>query len=479
MPGEKPDTLPKVSSGVAGLDEITGGGLPAGRPTLVIGGPGSGKTLLATTFLVHGALHDREPGVLVSFDEPPADLAVNSRSLGFDLDELQRRGVLGIEHVQIERQHVIEAGDYDLEALFIRLDLAVRTLGAKRVVLDSLDTLFANIPNEAILRAELRRLFGWLKERGLSTVITTERGPGDRQLSRHGIEEYVSDCVIVLDARVHDELATRRLRIVKYRGTAHGGNEYPFLIDRQGVTVLPITSLGLEHAISDERVSSGVPGLDAMLGATRGGAHGFYKASSVLVSGGPGTGKTSVAANFAAAACARGERCLYFAFEESERQLVRNMRSLGVDLEPFVADERLHVHAVRPTFQGLEMHLATMMFEIQRVRPDVVVVDPLSALLSSGTTMQSRMMTLRLVDYVKSFGATGLFLSVDQTREQGDLEVSSLMDTWIVLDNVRRPNDLERRLLVMKSRGMPHSPDIRRFAMSGHGIEIRPSVEGA
>lgn len=477
MATDGPEKLKKVTSGVAGLDEITGGGLPAGRSTLVVGGPGSGKTLLCTSFLVRGA-QEGEPGVLVSFDEPVADLELNSRSLGYDLVDLQQRNLLVLEHVQIDRQQLVEAGEYDLEGLFIRLEHAVRAIGARRVVLDSLDTLFANIPSEAILRAELRRLFGWLKARGLSTVITTERGTGDHQLSRHGIEEYVSDCVITLDTRVHDELATRRLRVVKYRGTAHGSNEYPFLIDDTGITVLPVTSLHLRHAVSNARVSTGVAGLDAMLGATDGGPHGYYEGSSILVSGGPGTGKTTLAAQFATAACRRNERCLYFAFEESEAQLARNMRSVGLDLAPFVANGSLHVHAVRPTLHGLEMHLATMLHDLQRLAPDVVVVDPLSALLtSSGTSGQSKMMSLRLVDYVKSAGATALYLSVLPARDDLDLDISSLMDTWIALENERRPDDLERSVRIVKSRGMPHSPDVRRFVIRDTGVEIRPRTE--
>ncbi len=472
-------TLSKVSSGISGLDEITGGGLPAGRSTLVIGGPGSGKTLLGATFLVRGATQDNEPGILVSFDERASDIIVNCRSLGFDLDGLQERQLLGIEHVLIERQQLVEAGEYDLEGLFIRLELAIGSIGAKRVVLDSLDTLFASIPNEAILRAELRRLFGWLRERELSTVITSERAINERQLSRHGIEEYVSDCVILLDTRINEELATRRLRVVKYRGTSHGNNEYPFIIGSAGVTVLPVTSLGLAHKVSEERVSSGILGLDAMLGAPGDGAEGYFKGSSVLISGGPGAGKTSIAAQFAAAACSKGEKCLYFAFEESEPQLERNMRSIGMDLDPLLAKGLLEIHAIRPTLQSLEMHLATMMHKVRTMAPDVVVVDPLSALLSSGTAVQSKMMVLRLIDYIKSFGATALYSVVYHDRDVVDLDVSSLMDTWIVLENERRLDNLERLLYVVKSRGMSHSPDVRRFLISDTGIEIKLKKEAA
>lgn len=472
-----PNKLKKVASGIKGLDEITAGGLPAGRPTLVIGGPGSGKTLLGASFLVRGAVNDSEPGVLVSFDERAADLEVNTGSLGFDLAGLQSRKLLVIEHVQIERHQLVEAGEYDLEGLFIRLAHAVDSIGAKRVVLDSLDTLFASIPNEAILRAELRRLFAWLKERGLSTVITAERGLDERQLSRHGIEEYISDCVVLLDTRVYDEIATRRIRVVKYRGTAHGNNEYPFVIEDGGIAVLPVTSLSLAHAVSEARISSGIAGLDAMLGDKKAGGHGYYRGSSVLLSGDPGAGKTSIAAQFASAACERGETCVYFAFEESEAQLVRNMRSIGIDLGRAIAGKKLKVHAVRPTLQGLEMHLASMMHQVQAAKPDVVVVDPLSALLASGTLIQSRMMVLRLIDYIKSQGATALYLEMQEERGATDLDISSLMDTWITLANERREDDFERRVHVVKSRGMAHSPDVRRFLIGDGGIEIKPRRE--
>ncbi len=462
--------LEKVASGVNGLDEVCGGGLPAGRTTLIIGGPGAGKTLLGAAFLVRGALEDQEPGVLVSFDERGSDLEINTISLGWDLVDLQKRNLLVIEHVQIDRQQIIEAGEYDLEGLFIRLAFAVDTVKARRVVLDSIDTLFASVPNEAVLRAELRRLFAWLKDRGLSAIVTGERG--DAHLSRHGIEEYVSDCVILLDSRLHEEVATRRLRVVKYRGTAHGSNEYPFLIEESGITVLPVTSLGLTHTASDRRVSSGSAGLDDMLSASGpGGASGFFKGSSVLISGGPGAGKTSFAGQFAAATCARGERCLYFAFEESQSQLVRDMRAIGVDLAPHIEAGRLEVRAVRPTLQGLETHLATMLHRMNATKPDAVVIDPLSALAAGATHFQARMMVLRLIDYVKAADATAVYTAVgDQPVE---IEVSSMMDTWITLENRRRGEELERRIFIVKSRGMPHSSELREFTIGAGGLAIR------
>lgn len=457
--------LRKVPSGLRGLDEITGGGLPGGRPTLVCGGPGSGKTLLAVGFLARGALHDSEPGVLVSFDERIPELETNNESLGVNLADLRRRKLIAMDYVHLDRQSIVETGEFDLEGLFIRLGHAVGEVKAKRVVLDSLDTLFAGIPNEAILRAELRRLFGWLKDRELTTVITAERGDGG--LTRHGIEEYVSDCVILLDNRIQDELATRRLRIVKYRGSSHGGNEYPFLIEKTGLTLLPVTSIGLAHKVSSERLGSGIAGLDQMLEGK-----GYYSGSSVLVSGGPGTGKTTIGAHFAAAACRRGESCLYFAFEESQPQIVRNMRTIGIDLEPHINSGMLTVQAVRPTLYGLEMHLAHMLRGLDQHKPDVVVVDPLSAIQMSGNSVQSSMMMLRLIDHLKALGTTAMYLSVQTSDESTQLNIFSLMDTWLSVKNVRRDSDLERLVYVVKSRGMAHSPDVRRFSITPKGVEI-------
>jgi circadian clock protein KaiC len=459
------EQLRKVPTGIVGLDELTRGGLPAGRPTLVCGGPGCGKTLLATTFLVRGAIDHGEPGLLVSFDERIDDLGVNVASLGFDLPNLKERGLLATDYVKIERQEMHETGEYDLEALFIRLDHAVKSVGARRVVLDTIDTLFAGIPNEAVVRSELRRLFDWLKDRELTTVITAERGEGS--LTRNGIEEYVSDCVILLDHRIIDDLSTRRLRVVKYRGTSHGTNEYPFLIDAQGITVVPITSIGLSHVASDESVSSGLPELNAMLGGK-----GYFKGSSILVSGGPGTGKTTIGAHFAEATCRRGERCLYFSFEESPSQLVRNMRSAGIDLQPCIDQDLLRYQASRPSVGGLEMHLALMLKAVRDFRPAAVVVDPFSALVASGARYQAHSMALRFTDYLKSHAITALYLSLEDTGGATSLDASSIMDTWIVVRNVRSDTDLSRRLHIVKARGIAHSNEVRRMEITGEGIRL-------
>ena len=354
--------LPKTPTGVSGLDEITNGGLPRGRPTLVCGSAGCGKTLMAMEFLVRGATQFDEPGVFMAFEETAAELAQNVRSLGFDLDDLAARGKFCLDFVRVERSEIEEVGDYDLEGLFIRLGYAIDTIKAKRVVLDTLETLFSGLSNAAVLRSELRRLFRWLKDKGVTAIITAERGEG--ALTRHGLEEYVSDCVILLDHRVIDQVSTRRLRVVKYRGTAHGTNEYPFLIDEDGISVLPVTSLGLQHEVGDERISSGVPRLDAMLGGK-----GYFRGSTVLVSGTAGSGKTSLAAHLAQAACGRGEKCLYFAFEESPGQLMRNMRSIGLDLAPWLEKGLLRFHAIRATVHGLEMHLASIHKLVKEFEP--------------------------------------------------------------------------------------------------------------
>lgn len=468
--------LAKSPTGIQGLDELTGGGLPTGRPTLVCGGAGCGKTLLSLEFLVHGALRYGEPGVFMAFEETAADLAQNVASLGFDLDDLVARHLLVIDHVRVERSEVEASGDYDLEGLFIRLDHAIRSIGAKRVVLDTIETLFAGLPNPANLRAELRRLFGWLKARGVTALITGERDNKPGALTRQGLEEYVSDCVIVLDHRVVDMASSRRLRVVKYRGSTHGSNEYPFLIDEGGISVLPITSVGLQHTASDERVSSGLDSLDAMLGG-----QGFFRGSSVLAAGTAGTGKTSLAATFAAAACRRGERVLYFAFEESPGQIVRNMRSIGIDLVPAIAQGLLRLNAARPTLLGLEMHLSVMLKEVAGFDPQVVVVDPLSSFLKVGSESEVQRMLLRLVDALKVRGITSFFTNLTPgggAQEQTEVEVSSLIDTWLLVRDMELGGERNRGLYVLKSRGMAHSNQIREFSLSAQGIELRDAYVG-
>ncbi len=465
--------LPKTSSGIRGLDEVTGGGLPAGRPTLVCGGAGCGKTLLATTFLVKGALDCNEPGVFVSFDERIADLGANVASLDFNLPDLAARGLIAMDHVHIDRHEIEEAGEYDLEGLFVRLSYAIKKVDARRVVLDSIDTLFAGIPNVAIVRSELGRLFNWFKERHLTVVVTAERG--DSSLTRHGVEEYISDCVIVLDHRVSEQSSTRRLRVVKYRGSTHGTNEYPFLIDRDGITVLPVTSLGLAQIASRERVATGVASLDAMFEGK-----GYFKGSSILLGGGAGTGKTSIAAHFADAACARGERCVLFSFEESPSQLTRNMGSIGMDLQRWIDAGLLRFHAARPSLQGLEAHLALMLKEIEEFRPDVAVIDPLSALLSSGSLLQTQGMLLRLIDYLKSIGVTALFTTLQNaTEEDTGVAVSSIMDSWLMVENRRVGTELVRYLHVVKSRGMDHSADMRLMKITKSGVQLFGIATGA
>src|SRR3954452_1944271 len=460
--------IEKAPTGILGFDEITGGGLPAGRPTLVCGGPGCGKTLFAMQFLVAGATRFGEPGVFMSFEEPSDDLAKNVASLGFDLDDLAARGLISMDTVVIERSEIEESGEYDLEGLFLRLDFAIQSVGAKRVVLDTIESLFSSFSNEAILRAELRRLFRFLKERGGSVGITGERGEGE--LTRQGLEEDVSDCVILLDHRVNEQVSTRRLRIVKYRGSSDGTNEYPFIIDRRGLEVLPVTGLHLSHPASTERVSSGIPRLDAMLGG-----QGFYRGTSVLVSGTAGTGKSSIAAHFVDATCRRGERVLYFAMEESPGQILRNMKSIGLDLQQWVDRGLLELHASRPTLYGLEMHLVTLFRYVQEFAPSVVIVDPLSNLATVGSTTEVMVTLLRLVDFLKSRGVTAMFSSLTASGDEENethLGVSSLMDTWLSLRNLESNGERNRGLYVLKSRGMRHSNQIREFLLTDQGVEL-------
>ena len=462
-------TLPKAPSGIAGLDEITGGGLPRGRPTLVCGAAGCGKTLLAMEFLVRGATEFGEPGVFVAFEETAADLTQNVRSLGFDLDALVRRKKLVLDHVRIERSEIEEAGEYDLEGLFIRLGHAIDSIGAKRVAIDTLEVLFGGLADHNILRAELRRLFRWLKDKDVTAVITGERGEGT--LTRHGLEEYVSDCVIVLDHRVTDQLSTRRVRIVKYRGTTHGTNEYPFLIDDTGISVLPITSLGLEHRAPDERISMGVAELDEMLGGA-----GVYRGSSVLISGTAGSGKTSLAAHFVDAACRRGERCLYLSFEESPQQLMRNMRSIGLKLMTWVKKDLLRFHSTRPSAYGLEMHLAMVHRMVKEFQPRVVVIDPITSFLNAGGSVETEGMLMRLIDYLKAQDITAVFTSLTrggEAVEGSQVAVSSLIDTWLLVRNIEVGGERIRGLYVLKSRGMAHSNRIREFLLTDRGVNLR------
>ena len=464
--------LLKARTGIDGLDEITGGGLPAGRPTLVCGSAGAGKTMLAVEFLVRGATQYGEPGVFMMFEENAAELTANVRSLGFDLDELAAAKMISLDRVHVERSEIEEAGEYDLEGLFIRLGHAIDTIGAKRVVLDTLEALFAGLANHGVLRAELRRLFGWLKDRGMTAIITAEKGDGNA-ITRHGLEEYVADCVIILDQRMKEQISTRRLRVLKYRGTAHGMNEYPFLIGARGFSVLPITSLQLDHPVSSERVPTGIARLDDMLDGK-----GIFRASSMLITGGPGTGKSSIAARLVEAACQRGERTLYFAYEESAAQIIRNMRSINIDLAVWVKKGLLQIHSSRPTLYGLEQHLVMMHETVRAFRPAIVAVDPISNLTIGYDEAEVNPTLMRLIDFLKQEQITAVFTSLtsEDTIEpmpvDSQLGVSSLMDTWLLLRNVEYTGERNRMIFVLKSRGMAHSNQVREFVLSDEGIDL-------
>jgi circadian clock protein KaiC len=460
--------LQKTPTGIRGLDEIAFGGLPKGRPTLVCGPAGCGKTLLAIEFLVRGATEYDEPGVFMAFEETGSELTQNVASLGFDLKSLEARKKLLIDYVRIERNEIEETGEFDLEGLFIRLGHAIDSIGAKRVSLDTIEALFAGLPNPAIIRSELRRLLRWLKDKGVTAIVTAERGDGT--LTRHGLEEYVADCVILLDQRVANQIATRRMRVVKYRGSRHGANEYPFLIDANGFSVLPITSMGLDYSVSSERISSGVPRLDSMLGG-----RGYYRGSSILISGTAGTGKTSLAGAFASAACRRGERCLYFAFEESPRQIIRNLGSISLSLEPFMKNGLLKFQAQRPTGQGLESHLVEIHRLVDRFKPRAVILDPVTNFTAVGSVDDVKSMLSRLLDLLKSKQITLLCTSLTaggDNEQQSEVGISSLMDTWLLVRNLESGGELNRALYVLKSRGMAHSNQVREFVLSDRGIEL-------
>jgi circadian clock protein KaiC len=462
----------KAPTGIPGLDELTSGGLPSGRPTLVCGGAGCGKTVLGLEFLVRGATQFGEPGAIFTFEERGDDLAANVASFGFDLPGLIAQKKLAVDYVQIDRAEIEETGDYNLDGLFIRLAHAIDAVGAKRVLLDTLEVLFAGLANKEILRSELRRLFRWLKDKGVTAVITGERG--ESSLTRYGLEEYVSDCVILLDLRVVDQISTRRIRVVKYRGAPHGTDEYPFLIGHRGISVLPLSSLRLVHEASTERISSGNSELDRMLGG------GYYRGSSILVSGGSGCGKTSVAACLAST-CSGDARALYFSFEESPAQLIRNMSSIGVSLAPLLKKKVLRIISTRPSGFGLETHLFTIYQTIEEFNPSVVILDPVTDFAPIGNRNEIRAMMTRLVDHLKTKGITALLTSAEgpSVVNRSTSEISSLIDTWIMLDNVDVAGERNRTLCVRKSRGTAHSNQIREFLITAHGLNLLPARRNA
>ena len=462
--------FPKTPTGIEGLDEITEGGFPQGRPTLICGGAGCGKTLLSMQFLIKGITEYDEPGVFMSFEEPSKDLSLNVKSLGFDLEDLKKQKKLVVDHVRVERAEIEETGEYDLDGLFIRLSYAIDTVKAKRVVLDTLESLFAGLDNQSILRAELRRLFQWLKDKGVTAIITGERG--EAALTRQGLEEYVSDCVIILDHRVIEQVSTRRLRIVKYRGSTHGTNEYPFLIDEDGISVLPVTSLKLNNEVSSEVISTGVPGLDTMF---VGG--GFYRGSNILVSGTAGTAKTTIAAYFAYEQCRKKEKTVFFAFEESPQQLIRNMKSIGIDLEPYVKSGMLQIHSSRPSLNGLELHLLTLRKLIKEFKPTSVIIDPISNLITVGSPQEVRSMLVRLIDMLKLNNITAMFTSLNKQTDNirpdlAEESVSSLVDTWITVRDMEGIGERNRGIFIVKSRGMGHSNQVREFVITSEGIKL-------
>jgi len=461
--------LKKTPTGIEGLDELTRGGLPGYRTTLVAGGPGCGKTVLAMEFLIKGITLYDEPGVFFSFEEDRESLMVNFVSMGYDLYGLENQNKLKIDHVELQNSQIVETGDFSLDPLFLRLEYAISQTGARRVVIDTIETLFSSLTNRQKLRSEIKRLFTWLHEKRLTAIVTGELG--EDSLTRQGLEEYVSDCVIKLDHRVVEQISKRRLRIIKYRGSSHITDECPFLITDSGVKVFPVTSLELKHTALDEKISTGIPDLDDMMDGK-----GFIRASSILISGTAGTGKSSFAASFAHATCTRGDRCLYFSFEESPDQISRNMSSIGIDLSPFVEAGSLHIISERTSTLGLEEHLSKMMQIIQRVRPKVLIMDPISNFLTVGRELEVKSMLTRLLDYLKQNEITGFFTNLaDPTRtsEQTNAAISSIMDTWLILRDHFHKNEKRRIFYLLKSRGMHHSLGIKEMFLSGKGISLK------
>lgn len=472
---KRKDTILKAPTGITGFDEITGGGLPAGRPSLICGSAGAGKTLFSVECIVRGVMEFNEPGVIITFEEEASELEANVASLGFDLRKLQKSNLLRIDHVHIERSEIEETGEYDLTGLFIRIGHAIDSIGAKRVMLDTIENLFGGLSNNGILRSELRRLFNWLKEKGVTAIITGEKGDGT--LTRQGLEEYVSDCVILLDNRITNQISTRMLRVIKYRGSLHGTNEYPFLIDEDGISVLPVTSLLLEPKVSTQRVPTGIPTLDNMLEGK-----GYFRGGSILVSGTPGTGKTSIAANFANASCERKERCLYFAFEESAPQIIRNMQSIDLDLNKHIEAGLLRIHSERPTTHGLESHLVAIHKQVRLFKPRTVVLDPITNLTTIGSLPEVKSMLTRLIDFLQYEGITVVFTALvfdKYEAPQADEGISSLVDTWILVRDLESNGERNRGLYIMKSRGMKHSNQVREFVITNNGVELIDVYLGA
>ena len=473
--GAEQHRLQKTPTGIDGFDEVTDGGLPRGRPTLICGAAGCGKTLFGVQFLVRGAVDYGEPGVFLAFEETEKDLVENSASLGFDLVALQKKKLLELDHIRIERSEIEETGEYDLEGLFLRLDAAISAIGAKRVVIDTLETIFGGLSNHSVLRSELLRLFRWLKEKGVTTVVTAERGDG--ALTRHGLEEYVSDCVIVLDHRVHDQISTRRVRIVKYRGSTHGTNEYPFLISSTGISVVPITSTGLHHVVSNQRITSGIPKLDRMLGGA-----GYFRGSTILVSGTAGSGKTSLCAHLAEATCRAGGRCVYVSYEESPAQIARNMGSIGLHLRDWMDRGLLRIESLRATAHGLEGHLGVVHELVRDFKPSVFIIDPIGTLSGAGELQDSHLLSVRIIDFLKSQGITVLLSNLTHggdAMEATSLAVSSLVDTWLLVRALETNGERNRTLYVLKSRGMAHSNQVREFLITENGIDLVEPYIGA
>ncbi|WP_240236172.1 circadian clock protein KaiC [Nocardioides sp. CFH 31398] len=458
--------LEKAATGIEGFDDITFGGLPRARATIVTGAAGSGKSMFGVEFLAQGARAYGEPGVLLSFEETADELVANAASIGVDLRAMADEGTLVVDSAAGDLDDLVQSGAFDLEGLLLRLAAAIDAVGARRVVLDTVETLFSTLPDETTVRREFARLLRWLKERDLTVVVTAERGQQGR-LTRHGIEEYVSDCVVVLDHRVEDEVATRRMRVAKYRGSPHGTNEFPFLISGRGLVVMPLHHDELTE-VSEERVSLGIPELDTMVGG------GVFRGSTIMISGSAGTGKTSIAACAADAACRRGEKALFLSFEEPSGQVVRNMRSIGLDLQHWIDKGLLVVQHMRPAITGLEAHLASLHMILDEHPAEVVVLDAVASLSRGVASYASASAVARDIAMLRLRGATTVLTALAGTHDDPhtDVSASSLVDAWLLVRNVENDGERNRLLMTIKNRGSFHSNQVREFLLTDDGPRL-------
>jgi circadian clock protein KaiC len=464
-----------IATGIDGLDFVLQGGLPAGRPTLLRGAAGTGKTVIALTFLCEG-IAAGDSGVLVTFDESPEALLEHAEGFGFPARRHRTEGRLRILDMRPDRNEVQVGDTIELTAVLARIGHALDSTGASRLVVDAIDAMEAGFANSQSLRTELARVFDWIRDRGVTSLITT--GEHAEFSARYGLEDYIADCVIALKQEVKHRVMTRVLRVVKRRGRGHGTNEYPFLLDTDGLFLVPVTGSVLGAPVSEQLLSTGIPGLDAMLGG-----QGIYQGSTVLLSGQAGTGKTSIACSLTQAACAAGIPVLYLSFEESVAELTRNQRSLGIDIGRYLADDdrgTLVMLPIRAVELGLEEHLMRAMHLVKRHRPALVVLDPVSSLAGRGDEPGAKEILLRLLHLIKEEGITVVATELLSDDSQGvsHLDVSSMIDVWIKLRRHEHNGEMNRLIYVVKARGLPISDQVKEFRITSTGLRIEDPYIG-